>query len=413
MNRPESLERDLTAWFAEHESPHLPDLTDDILWLTAGTRQRPRWSFSERWLPMSVTTLGQRTFEPFPWRSIGLLAVLALLIAAVAGAYVGGQTRLPAPFGLAANGLVAYAQNGDTFAVDPVTGTRLAITTGPGDDIEPRWSRDGTRIVVMRRSGAETRLVIVDPRSRDIIATSDPVTGYDTDTVSWSPDGRFLTIGTGAGGSATLHLVDASTGEMTLLAIDYAGLDVYWRPGTNGELLVLTGNGPDVALSVVNIDDGTAIEVARPLRPGASLRPTGWTADGRRVVYTRGDEDDVLRTHVRDMATGAEVRIDAAHGRISNDGTRMVAFDGSGRMCIVPLSAGPCVRIGAPSQQFDPGHAFGGFWSPDDAWIVSRPGIEDLTPPDYGAVLVDPDGAALDQPSWLADGGVSWQRVAP
>ena len=85
MNRPETLERDLTAWLADTATPRVPDFTDDILQLTAGTRQRPRWRFSERWLPMSVITLGRQTFKPLPWRAIGLLAVLALLLAGVTG----------------------------------------------------------------------------------------------------------------------------------------------------------------------------------------------------------------------------------------------------------------------------------------------------------------------------------------
>ena len=95
MNRPENLERDLTAWFVETATPRVPDFTDDILRLTAGTRQRPRWSFPERWLPMSVITLGRRTLEPLPWRTIGLLAALALLIAASIAFYVGSQQTSP------------------------------------------------------------------------------------------------------------------------------------------------------------------------------------------------------------------------------------------------------------------------------------------------------------------------------
>ena len=44
---------------------------------------------------MSVITLGRRTFAPIPWRTIGLLAVLALLIVAAVAVYVGSQPRLP------------------------------------------------------------------------------------------------------------------------------------------------------------------------------------------------------------------------------------------------------------------------------------------------------------------------------
>ena len=122
MNRPENLERDLAIWFADTAAPSVPDFTDDILRLTAGTRQRPRWSFPERWLPMSVITLARQTFKPIPWRTVGLLAALALLIAAAFAFYVGNQARLPEPFGRAANGLVAYATAGDIYTVYPVTG---------------------------------------------------------------------------------------------------------------------------------------------------------------------------------------------------------------------------------------------------------------------------------------------------
>ncbi len=156
MNRPENLERDLAIWFADTATPRVPDFTDDILRLTAGTRQRPRWSFPERWLPMGVISLGRQTLKPVPWRTIGLLAVLALLLAGVA-VYVGSQSRPPAPFGLAGAGLVAYTIEGDIYTVDPVTGTREAIVTGPEDDSEARWSLDGTRLAFLRTSGDSPR----------------------------------------------------------------------------------------------------------------------------------------------------------------------------------------------------------------------------------------------------------------
>ena len=54
------------------------------------------------------------------------------------------RSRLPPPFGLAANGLVAYADRGDIVAVDPISGVRMPITSGPATDVEPRWSLDGT-----------------------------------------------------------------------------------------------------------------------------------------------------------------------------------------------------------------------------------------------------------------------------
>jgi len=54
MNGRDTLERELVAWFGEIAAPSTPDYTDAIVQLTAGRRQRPRWTFLERWLPMSV-----------------------------------------------------------------------------------------------------------------------------------------------------------------------------------------------------------------------------------------------------------------------------------------------------------------------------------------------------------------------
>jgi len=35
-------------------APRIPDYVDEVPAVTAATRQRPRWTFPERWLPMAV-----------------------------------------------------------------------------------------------------------------------------------------------------------------------------------------------------------------------------------------------------------------------------------------------------------------------------------------------------------------------
>ena len=91
MSTPDRIERDITAWFGETAAPRPPDYTDDILQLTARSRQRPRWTFPERWFPMSVITFGRVTLRPVPWRTVGLLVALALLLAVAAAVYVGSK----------------------------------------------------------------------------------------------------------------------------------------------------------------------------------------------------------------------------------------------------------------------------------------------------------------------------------
>jgi Tol biopolymer transport system component len=407
MNRPDNLERDLTVWLADAATPRLPDFTDDILWLTARTRQRPRWSFAQRWLPVSLLTLGRRTLRPIPWRTLGLLAVLALLLAAAVAFYVGSQPRLPPPFGLAGSGLVAYASNGDIYTVDPATGAREALITGPDADREPRWSLDGTRLAFLRYAGAGEKLVIFDLRTREVVATTVPLYGVDTDTVAWSPDNRSISVSGAAGLSNGLFIVDARSGAVTPLAVDYQGLDVHWRPPDGRQILYLGGRESAVGLFVADVDDGTVTEIARAGRDGW-IRPSGWTPDGQRVVYMGDDGSGRIRTHIVDVATGAEVTFDdVGFAHVSNDGSRMIALDTDGRVCVASLSGGPCVLIVQPSQAYEGTHAAGAQWSPDDRWILMR-GLSDGS-----AVLVDPDSPDRRQPSWIAAGAESIQRVAP
>ena len=92
-------------------------------------------------------------------RAIGLLVLLlALVVATLAALVVAGHPKLPQPFGPARNGLVAYADGGDIYTVDPVTGRSTPIVTGADTDIDPRWSRDGTLLAFQRQDSGDSRL---------------------------------------------------------------------------------------------------------------------------------------------------------------------------------------------------------------------------------------------------------------
>jgi hypothetical protein len=127
MTIEQRFERDLPLILDDIAAGAYPDYIDDVLSTTARGRQRPGWTFPERWLPVDLVTTRVPTTR-MPWRQLGVLALLALLIAAAIGLYAGAtQVRVPAPFGPAGNGLIAYAAGGDIFTADPVTGDSRAI----------------------------------------------------------------------------------------------------------------------------------------------------------------------------------------------------------------------------------------------------------------------------------------------
>ena len=85
-------------------------------------------------------------------RTIGLaLLIIALVIAAAALVVGSRQTRVPPPFGLAANGLIAYASAGDIYVLDPGDGHVARHRHRAGRSTpSPVFSPDGTRIAFRR-----------------------------------------------------------------------------------------------------------------------------------------------------------------------------------------------------------------------------------------------------------------------
>ena len=421
MNRLENLERDLAIWFADTAAPRVPDFTDDILRLTAGTRQRPRWSFPERWLPMSVITLGRQTLKPLPWRTIGLLAALALLIAAAFAFYIGSQPRLPAPFGLAANGLVAYGKNGDIYSVDPGTGSRQLIIGGPTVDFDPHYSLDGTRLAFRRATPDGELLVFANvDGSQEVVSEAPPL--VDANTIAWSPDGRSVAFSSTTDGKRPIVIVDARTGRARNLDVGMPTEEVSWRPPDGRELLFLGGDPDNLGLFLV-APDGTALRRAVAIPPNqGTLFPTGWLPSGDRIVFQRTDPvTGMLRLHVVSIDGSSDVviqssegdRFNAGFGRISNGGDRLLFLDGGDACAVLDSCNWLSVAsvAGGPSRRITPDHPapYGVTyqWSPDDRWILTRDSSG-------GPVsVIDPNTGAHEQPAWVADGAGSSQRLAP
>ena len=93
------FEHDLPELMTELAAARVPDYLDDMLRQSARTRQRPRWSALERWIPMGVIA---RTapIRQVPWKGIALAALLILALAAALTVYVGSRQRTaPPPFG--------------------------------------------------------------------------------------------------------------------------------------------------------------------------------------------------------------------------------------------------------------------------------------------------------------------------
>jgi WD40 repeat protein len=321
---------------------------------------------------------------------------------------------LPPPFGLARNGLVAYGSGGDILIVDPVTGARRVIVPGVSTDTAPIFSPTGTRIAFMRRFDARVDaadlVVIVDADGANELVAEGPLAGIDTDARAWSPDGRWIAVGSAATGG--VHLVDTATGAIRRLAVEYFGFELFWRPPFGRQLLYTGGTEEQTLVFLVEVfDDGTAgepVQLPFATRP-QELRAAGFTPDGRFAAAAYGDESLAdMRTSLLDLESGRSVDLPVGFGHLSNDGTRLAGLEvgEDPRTCVIRVGDSHCRPIGDVAAAQDPTYFQGLAWSPDDRWIVVYPAGGG--PP----VLLDPDGGSHPQPSWVGDGAQSWQRTS-
>jgi hypothetical protein len=401
MTAPTRLEHNLTDWLSETAMPQTPDYVDDILARTSRTRQRPRWVFVGRWLPIGnlrrIVPVAGRT----ALRGVALLILLGLILAAIAG-LAGSRRSVPPPFGPAANGLLAFEQAGAIQVVHPDTLAAQAVVADSGRHHDPRWALDGTRLAFVRDSADGQVLVVADAAGR-VLTVSRAFADVDPDAIAWSPDGRQIAIGAAGRLGRAIYLVDAMDGTLRDLGVDYDNLDFFWRP-PDGRQLLFHADGAEPGLWVVSIVDGTVERVA-PTVVDPSLRSLGWTPDGRAILYQQAVGSVREWTYVADVQTGTVTRLDAAWGHLSNDGTRVAGLDAFDRPCIVAITGGAC-RVIPNAPAWSGATAAAVSWAPDERWIA-------IHAADTGSIwLVDPAGA-VEPREVASDGPATWQRTAP
>jgi len=217
-----------------------PDYLDDVFAITARTRQRPRWTFLQRWLPMDTAVRRPVPLRGVPLRQLLLLALLlALAVAAAALWAVGSQRHVPPPFGPADNGSLAFASGGDLWARETLTGQPRLLAGGDGDQGSPSYSPDGQWIsfvasrpdgdhfLVARTDGSQPREIALIPPSGNAQA-------------AWRPDSKAIGIICDDANQVprlSIGFVDGSPAQMVDLG-RLVPTALTWRPPAGNELLV-------------------------------------------------------------------------------------------------------------------------------------------------------------------------------
>ena len=413
------FERHLPAALADLADPRTPDYFTDILGLTARTRQRPAWASIERLLPMDVTS--QRVpMVGIPWRQLGIFAILALLVAGALTVYVGSQPRVPAPFGPAANGSMAFAQDGDILAVEPETGVVTTLIGGPDEDSAPTYSLDGTQVAFLRAVDTSTSHVMVASAAGDGIKAITPEPLSAVTDVVFSPSGEEVVIAARRDLYPALAL--ASTDASAFRWLD-TGTQVdrpsFAPPDGRTVMFVETSYGTGQSIKAIDLDSGATSFLVTGTRPSTEIiGAPAYSPDGSRIAYSLWDPGiQNARVHVLDLQTrAAPVQIETPAGICcegdptwSHDGTKLALirwYDTRHVVAIVPTDGG----IGT-EYDIGPLDELGSLaWSPDDRFIAVVP----FRPEGgrSGQVMLHLASGRVETSPWSAQSDPAWQRLA-
>ena len=425
MTTPTRIERTLPAILDDLSAGPEPEYLDDVFARTAPMRQRPGWTFPERWFPMADITRSPAFAPALPWR---LLAIAFVVLALVAGAllYAGSRRQVPAPFGPARNGLIPYVSAGDIYVGDPTTGKTRLLVGGSEDDAAPGFSPDGTRLAFIRDVGRAAGGATVPVH---LFVVRDDGTGLTRVTTTpiqtlvwanWTPDGRQLAVVQPFDGVNQLDLFDTDAPKAPHRIAAAAGIDsMAFRPPDGGQIVFRALVDGRYGLYTMNTDGTnprTLVEPTNTADIDRDLSDATYSPDGSRIFFQRWFPDS-LQLWVMNADGTDQHRFVGEAGATwdgladpSPDG-RWIAFwhnfdnRATQRLSVVRADGtGPIIQTGPELT----GNAHW-TWAPDSSKILMIP--DDGGP--RSAYLLDPTGGAGTKVPWTSDVDLDWQRLAP
>ena len=269
----------------------------------------------------------------------------------------------------------AFQGSYDIWVVDVASGKLAQWTSSPADEYEPAWSADGSEVAFVSGAGANgTTIQAVNAAGVSRMLVTAPA-GAHLNSPSWSPDGKRIAYTQFARGKSRLMISGEQAGE---------GEDVFpfppnWLPG---DRILYTGNGK---IRVTTIDGGKTQDI--PFRAQYTLnRPP--------YQHKRFDLDSSATKQVKGIVSPA----------LSPDGKRIV-FEALNQLWVMDIGGKPEQLTHDMYFKEDPA------WSPDGARIAyssDKAGTEDIYVLDLAAkaekrVTSSPTSAEVSA-AWSPDG---------
>ena len=171
---------------------------------------------------------------------------------------------------------LAFSSRGWIWILDLESGVARRLTRGEHMDFRPEWSPDGRHIALVRDTGAETSVVVVDAGDGSVLRTLDSP-AIDLDPV-FSADGSTLYYSSAREGTPDLWAVDLSSGAERRIT-EERGVQRLPQPHPDGEhLLYLSKAGGRDQVRMRNLSSGqeqVLLEASIASQAAPALSPDG------------------------------------------------------------------------------------------------------------------------------------------
>lgn len=389
-------------------------LLETVLSTTRRTRRLPGWLLPERWIPVQLTT----RLQPVP-RLAPVLLLIGLLLLAVAAVFltVGRPNRLPAPFGPAANGLIAYDMKGGIRIANADGTSPRAIGENVPNPEAPIFSPDGTHIAFWG-DGSPDSIYVANVDGTGVTKVSGNLWIATDKPVSWSPDSRQMVFSTESG-------PDKHDEKIYVASIDDPSPRVISPAGTRGFYPAWSPDGAWIAFLGLGSSGGLyQIWIVRP--DGSDAHPIDATLQSDfaqpqwaprlqplSIAYAAGSVGAIgTDLFVVDLPSEQARRVSdrAGDGRYpawSPDGSRLAWLAGTQpTMLRIAPASGEADAISLPSGGIEGPIR----WSPDGTMIYGSNDDKTL----ISIVTVDGSAPPVRITHTGGQGSVpDWQRLAP